>query len=565
VREAGIAFVGPGPEVIRTFGDKTAARALAIEAGVPTVPGTDGPVATREAARAFAAGAGFPLMVKAAMGGGGRGMRVVRSAGELDEAFERARSEAEAAFGDGTVFIERLIDKPRHIEVQILADGDGRMVHLYERDCSVQRRHQKVVEMAPAQNLPMPVREALWADALTLAKASGYRNAGTVEFLVDPEGRHYFIEVNPRIQVEHTVTEEVTGVDLVQSQIRIAGGASLEDLGLRQETISARGVAVQCRVTTEDPTKNFQPDIGRIEVFRSGGGMGIRLDGGSGYAGAQISPDYDSLLVKVTAHGLTFDVAVQKLRRALAEFRVRGVSTNIPFLQNVLTHPRFVAAEIDTGFVADSPELFTFPRRRNRAQRMLRYLADVAVNGPRVPGMGATPTSSVEPTAPVVDRKVPPPVGWRDLLLGPGARGLRAGGAGAPGAAGDRHDLAGRPPVAADDPRPDPGSRHHRAGDGPVAASALQPRDVGRGHLRRRPPLPPGGSLGAPRAAAGARPERALPDAAAGRQRGRLHQLPRQRRPSLRAGGPRARHRRLPDLRLPELRREPEARHRRGG
>jgi pyruvate carboxylase len=418
--EAGIAFVGPGPEVIRTFGDKTAARALAIEAGVPTVPGTDGPVATREAARAFAAGAGFPLMVKAAMGGGGRGMRVVRSAGELDEAFERARSEAEAAFGDGTVFIERLIDKPRHIEVQILADGDGRMVHLYERDCSVQRRHQKVVEMAPAQNLPMPVREALWADALTLAKASGYRNAGTVEFLVDPEGRHYFIEVNPRIQVEHTVTEEVTGVDLVQSQIRIAGGASLEDLGLRQETISARGVAVQCRVTTEDPTKNFQPDIGRIEVFRSGGGMGIRLDGGSGYAGAQISPDYDSLLVKVTAHGLTFDVAVQKLRRALAEFRVRGVSTNIPFLQNVLTHPRFVAAEIDTGFVADSPELFTFPRRRNRAQRMLRYLADVAVNGPRVPGMGATPTSSVEPTAPVVDRKVPPPVGWRDLLLAQG-------------------------------------------------------------------------------------------------------------------------------------------------
>jgi pyruvate carboxylase len=420
VREAGIAFVGPGPEVIRTFGDKTAARALAIEAGVPTVPGTDGPVATREAARAFAAEAGFPLMVKAAMGGGGRGMRVVRSAGELDEAFERARSEAEAAFGDGTVFIERLIDKPRHIEVQILADGDGRMVHLYERDCSVQRRHQKVVEMAPAQNLPMPVREALWADALTLAKASGYRNAGTVEFLVDPEGRHYFIEVNPRIQVEHTVTEEVTGVDLVQSQIRIAGGASLEDLGLRQETISARGVAVQCRVTTEDPTKNFQPDIGRIEVFRSGGGMGIRLDGGSGYAGAQISPDYDSLLVKVTAHGLTFDVAVQKLRRALAEFRVRGVSTNIPFLQNVLTHPRFVAAEIDTGFVADSPELFTFPRRRNRAQRMLRYLADVAVNGPRVPGMGATPTSSVEPTAPVVDRKVPPPVGWRDLLLAQG-------------------------------------------------------------------------------------------------------------------------------------------------
>ncbi len=413
--EAGIAFVGPPPEVLRALGDKTAARAIADKAGVPTVPGTDGPVADLEAARAFAEDAGYPLMIKAAMGGGGRGMRVVRHAGQLEEAFARATSEAAAAFGDGTVFIERFVEHPRHIEVQILADHAGQVIHLFERDCSVQRRHQKVVEMAPAQRLDPKMREALCRDAVKIAETVGYRNAGTVEFLVDARG-HYFIEANPRIQVEHTVTEQITGVDLVQSQILIAGGATFDVLGLAQATIEPRGVAIQCRMTTEDPSRQFQPDTGRIEVFRSGAGMGIRLDGGTGYAGARVSPDYDSLLVKVTAHALTFDGALKKLRRALAEFRVRGVSTNIPFLQNVLTHPRFLAGDVDTTFVDDTAELFDFPRRKNRAQRFLRYLADVIVNGPSVPGMSGTPPSTIEPVIPEVDTKAPPPPGWRRIL-----------------------------------------------------------------------------------------------------------------------------------------------------
>ena len=414
--DAGIAFVGPPPAVLRALGDKTAARALAKKAGVPTVPGTDGPVQTIEEARAFAATAGYPLIVKAAMGGGGRGMRVVRAAEALQTSFERASSEAKAAFGDGTVFIERFVEHPRHIEVQVLADAEGDVIHLFERDCSVQRRHQKVVEMAPAQQLEPSVREALCADAVAIAKAVGYRNAGTVEFLVEKNGRYHFIEANPRIQVEHTVTEEVTGIDLVQAQIRIAGGATFADLGLSQEDVTTRGVAIQCRVTTEDPTKGFQPDTGRIEVFRSGAGMGIRLDGGSGYSGARVSPDYDSLLVKVTARALTFQATVDKLHRALAEFRVRGVSTNIPFLHNVLTHPRFLAGDTDTTFVDDSPELFTFACRKNRAQRFLRFLADVAVNGPSVPGMSATPPARVRPALPTIDRDVPPPQGWRGIL-----------------------------------------------------------------------------------------------------------------------------------------------------
>lgn len=415
-REAGIAFVGPTPEVLETFGDKTAARKIAAAAGIPTVPGTEEPVRTYEEARAFTETFGFPVMVKAAMGGGGRGMRVVRKAEELEEAFGRASSEALAAFGDGTLFLERFLEHPRHIEVQILADARGDVLHLYERDCSVQRRHQKVVEMAPAQKLDPAVREAICADAVKLAETVGYRNAGTVEFLVDSDGRHYFIEVNPRIQVEHTVTEQVTLIDLVQAQIRIAGGATFDELGLSQDKIQVRGVAIQCRVTTEDPRKGFQPDTGRIQVFREGTGMGIRLDGGSGYAGAQISPDYDSLLVKVTAHAGTFREAVDKLHRALAEFRVRGVNTNIPFLHNVLRHPRFESFDVDTSFVDDTPELFHFPTRKNRAQRLLRYLAEVAVNAAPVPGMSTAKPSKVVATVPSYDKTRPPPQGWRDIL-----------------------------------------------------------------------------------------------------------------------------------------------------
>ncbi len=421
---ADIAFVGPAPEVLDTFGDKTAARTLAIAAGVSVVPGSDGPVADLAGARAFAAAHGFPLIIKAAMGGGGRGMRVVRAAEELDEAFNRASSEARASFGDGTVFIERFIASPRHIEVQILGDRTGAALHLHERDCSVQRRHQKVIEMAPAIGLDDKVRAALHADALKLARASHYTNAGTVEFLVDPEGRHYFIEVNPRIQVEHTVTEEVTNVDLVQAQIRIAGGATLAELGLEQSALKPRGHAIQCRITTEDPLQSFNPDTGRIEAYRSASGMGIRLDGGSGYSGAVISPHYDSLLVKVTARAQSFPAAVQKLQRALSEFRVRGVKTNIPFLQKVLAHPTFVAGEVTTTFVDETPELFQFPVRRNRAQRVLRFLADIAVNGPSTPWATQTPPAAVDPEIPAVPTGSAIPPGWRDLLRGEGPAGF---------------------------------------------------------------------------------------------------------------------------------------------
>jgi pyruvate carboxylase len=422
---AGVAFIGPSPRALDVFGDKTAARALALAAGVPVVPGSDGPVADLPAARAFAAAHGFPIIVKAAMGGGGRGMRVVRADDELDEAFTRAASEARAAFGDGTVFLERYIASARHVEVQILGDHAGELVHLYERDCSVQRRHQKVVEMAPALGLSEQTRAALHADALKLARQVGYENAGTVEFLVDEAGRHYFIEVNPRIQVEHTVTEEVTGVDLVQAQIRIAGGATLDDLGLHQDAIHVRGHAIQCRITTEDPRANFRPDTGRIEAYRSASGMGIRLDGGSGYAGAVITPHYDSLLVKVTARGNTFDGARHKLLRALAEFRIRGVKTNIPFLQNVLGHPRFVGGDLDTNFVDATPELFDLPPRRNRAQRLLRFLAEVAVNGPTTPWATSNPPARIEPEVPEV-RADAPRTGWRDLLRERGPRAFAA-------------------------------------------------------------------------------------------------------------------------------------------
>ena len=416
-QQAGIAFVGPPPGVLEALGDKTAGRHLAAEAGVPIIPGTPEPLANLDAARAFAAEHGFPLIIKAAKGGGGRGMRVVKSEAELDDAFDRAVSEATSAFGDGSVFIERYVSRPRHIEVQILADAVGNVIHLFERDCSVQRRHQKVVEIAPAFGLDPGVRQAITSDAVKLAEKVGYQNAGTFEFLLDEQGSHYFIEANPRIQVEHTVTEQVTLVDLVQSQILIAGGATLPELGLEQSGVQVRGFAIQCRVTTEDPLHGFQPDTGRIEVFRPGEGLGIRLDGGSGYDGAQISPFYDSLLVKVTGHAATFEEAARKLHRALAEFRVRGVSTNIPFLQNVLTHERFLDGRIDTEFIADTPKLFRFPRRRNRAQRLLRYLGGVVVNGPSTPWISSTAPVDIEPQIPEIPVGTRPPEGWRKVFL----------------------------------------------------------------------------------------------------------------------------------------------------
>uniref|UniRef100_A0A6Q2ZNZ1 Pyruvate carboxylase n=1 Tax=Esox lucius TaxID=8010 RepID=A0A6Q2ZNZ1_ESOLU len=323
--DAGVRFIGPSPETVRKMGDKVEARSLAISAGVPVVPGTDGPIASLEEARLFAETYGFPIIFKAAYGGGGRGMRVVKEYEELEENYQRAYSEALTAFGNGALFVEKFIERPRHIEVQILGDKYGNVIHLFERDCSIQRRHQKVVEIAPAADLDPNLRDRLTSDSVKLAKQVGYENAGTVEFLVDKHGKHYFIEVNSRLQVEHTVTEEVTDVDLVHAQLRVCEGRSLSELGLIQEQIRVNGCAIQCRVTTEDPARGFQPDTGRLEVFRSGEGMGIRLDSASAFPGAVISPHYDSLLVKVIASGKDMATAAAKMHRALSEFRVRGV------------------------------------------------------------------------------------------------------------------------------------------------------------------------------------------------------------------------------------------------
>uniref|UniRef100_A0A6Q2YHB6 Pyruvate carboxylase n=1 Tax=Esox lucius TaxID=8010 RepID=A0A6Q2YHB6_ESOLU len=323
--DVGVRFIGPSPEVVRQMGDKVEARALAIRAGVPVVPGTDGPITCLSEAQEFSKTYGFPIIFKAAYGGGGRGMRVVKEYEELEENYQRAHSEALAAFGNGALFVEKFIERPRHIEVQILGDKYGNVIHLYERDCSIQRRHQKVVEIAPAVQLDPHLRDRLTADSVNLARQVGYENAGTVEFLVDKHGRHYFIEVNSRLQVEHTVTEQITDVDLVHAQLRVCEGRSLPELGLKQDNIRINGFAIQCRVTTEDPARGFQPDTGRLEVFRSGEGMGIRLDSASAFQGAVISPHYDSLLVKVIASGKDLPAAAAKMHRALAEFRVRGV------------------------------------------------------------------------------------------------------------------------------------------------------------------------------------------------------------------------------------------------
>ncbi|KAI5995687.1 carbamoyl-phosphate synthase L chain, ATP binding domain-containing protein [Pisolithus albus] len=427
VQQAGIAFVGPPPEVIDKCGDKTKARELAMRVGVPVVPGTPGPVESYLEGESFTKEHGFPVIIKAAMGGGGRGMRVVREQSEFQSAFERAVSEAKSAFGDGTVFIERFLERPRHIEVQILADAVGNTIHMFERDCSVQRRHQKVVEVAPATHLPEEVRQAILNDAIKLASGVGYRNAGTAEFLVDQMGRHYFIEINPRIQVEHTITEEITGIDIVAAQIQIAAGATLPQLGLTQEAISRRGFAIQCRVTTEDAAMGFQPDTGKIEVYRSAGGNGVRLDASSGFAGAQITPHYDSLLVKCTVSGTTYEVARRKMLRALVEFRIRGVKTNIPFLFRLLTHDVFIGGKTWTTFIDDTPELFKLVQSQNRAQKLLAYLGDLAVNGSSIKGQNGDPGLKDEivipklenrdhPNGPPLDTTFPCQLGWRNII-----------------------------------------------------------------------------------------------------------------------------------------------------
>ncbi|KAF2452518.1 pyruvate carboxylase [Lineolata rhizophorae] len=438
VEDSGLIWVGPTPETIDRLGDKVSARKLAIECEVPVVPGTPGPVAKFEEVKAFTDEYGFPIIIKAAFGGGGRGMRVVRNQESLKDSFERATSEAKSAFGNGTVFVERFLDRPKHIEVQLLGDNHGNVVHLYERDCSVQRRHQKVVELAPAKDLPVETRDSILADAVKLAKSVNYRNAGTAEFLVDQQNRYYFIEINPRIQVEHTITEEITGIDVVAAQIQIAAGASLPQLGLTQDRISTRGFAIQCRITTEDPAKGFAPDTGKIEVYRSAGGNGVRLDGGNGFAGAVITPHYDSMLVKCTCHGSTYEIVRRKMLRALVEFRIRGVKTNIPFLASLLTHPTFIEGTCWTTFIDDTPELFALIGSQNRAQKLLSYLGDIAVNGSQIKGQIGDPKFKGEIVVPsledshgnAIDATEPCQKGWRNIIVKEGpeafAKAVRA-------------------------------------------------------------------------------------------------------------------------------------------
>lgn len=414
--EAGITFVGPSAEVLRLTGNKSRAIAAARDAGLPVLASTE-PGRDVDALVAAAEDIEGPVFVKAVAGGGGRGMRRVEDRSQLRGAIEAAMREAESAFGDPTVFLEQAVIEPRHIEVQILADTTGEVIHLYERDCSVQRRHQKVIELAPAPNLDPALRERICADAVAFARAIGYSCAGTVEFLVDREGRHVFIEMNPRIQVEHTVTEEVTDVDLVQSQLRIAAGETLADLGLTQDAIVLRGAALQCRITTEDPANGFRPDTGRITAYRSPGGAGVRLDGGTAL-GAEVAAHFDSMLVKLTCRGRTFDIAVARARRAVAEFRIRGVSTNIPFLQAVLDDPDFAAGRVTTSFIEERPQLLTARSSADRGTRLLTYLADVTVNHPH----GDRPhlVNPVE-KLPRVDLAAAPARGSRDRLreLGP--------------------------------------------------------------------------------------------------------------------------------------------------
>ena len=426
----GITFIGPPAAVLEMAGNKVTAKQHAIEAGVPVLSSSDASddidYLIAEADRI-----GFPIFAKAVAGGGGRGMRRVDTRDDLPAALEAAMREAVSAFGDGRMFVEQAVARPRHIEVQILADSSGETVHLFERDCSIQRRHQKVVEIAPAPNLSEDLRQALHGDAIAFARSIGYRNAGTVEFLVETAGpragQHVFIEMNPRIQVEHTVTEEVTDVDLVQAQMRIASGESLAELGLTQDKISVRGAALQCRITTEDPSEGFRPDAGQITTYRSPGGAGIRLDGGTIYAGAQVSPYFDSMLAKLTARGRDFPTAVQRARRALAEFRIRGVSTNISFLAAVLADPDFAAGDVSTSFIDERPELVRPRESRDRGTKIMAWLADVTVNQPNGPrGSAPHPPDKL----PRVSLDTPAPSGSRQQLLEQGpvefARKLRA-------------------------------------------------------------------------------------------------------------------------------------------
>ncbi|PLR97421.1 pyruvate carboxylase [Bacillus sp. T33-2] len=381
--EEGFIFIGPGTKHLDMFGDKVKARGQAQLAEIPVIPGSNGPVANAGEVEKFCGQYGFPVIIKASLGGGGRGMRIVKNNDEVKEAFERAKSEAKAAFGNDEVYVERFIENPKHIEVQIIGDKHGSIVHLFERDCSVQRRHQKVVEVAPCVSITSELRNRICEAAVRLMANVGYVNAGTVEFLVAGD-EFYFIEVNPRVQVEHTITEMVTGIDIVQTQILVAEGHELHGgvIGIpEQKNIHVHGYAIQSRVTTEDPLNNFMPDTGKIMAYRSGGGFGVRLDGGNGFQGAVITPHYDSLLVKLSTHAMTFEQAAAKMVRNLQEFRIRGIKTNIPFLENVVKHEKFRTGQYDTSFIDSTPELFLFPKRKDRGTKMLSYIGNVTVNG----------------------------------------------------------------------------------------------------------------------------------------------------------------------------------------
>lgn len=423
-QEAGVTFIGPPPAVLDLAGNKVTALRAAREAGIPVLASTD-PSTDVETLVAQAEEIGFPVFVKAVAGGGGRGMRRVDHRADLPEALAAAMREADSAFGDASVYLEQAVLRPRHIEVQILADATGEIVHLFERDCSVQRRHQKVIEIAPAPNLDPALRDALCRDAVAFARHIGYVNAGTVEFLVDTAGeragQHVFIEMNPRIQVEHTVTEEVTDVDLVQAQMRIASGETLADIGLSQESVRVNGFAMQTRITTEDPANGFRPDTGRIIAYRSPGGAGVRLDGATATAGAEISGHFDSMLVKLTCRGKDFATAVARSRRALAEFRIRGVRTNIPFLQAVLADDAFLAGDLATSFIDERPSLLEARESANRGTKLLAFLADVTVNRPHGPRPAAIDPRRKLPAA---DLTAPAPAGSRQRLLELGPEGF---------------------------------------------------------------------------------------------------------------------------------------------
>ena len=419
--DAGITFVGPRPELLDMMGDKTAARNVAQRIGVPTLPGTEEAIVDRDEAIKAARKIGFPLIIKAAFGGGGRGMRVVRKASELQGLLDEAQAEAGRAFGNSAVFLEKFVQRVKHIEVQILGDQHGNVLHLHERDCSVQRRHQKVIEVAPSFGLPESVIGELCDGAVRLAKEIRYDNAGTVEFLYDLDThKWYFIEMNPRVQVEHTVTEVVTGIDIVRSQILIAQGHALDSAELdlpKQEDIPKNGFAIQSRVTTEDPENGFMPDYGKILAYRSPGGLGIRLDGGMGYSGSVITPFYDSMLVKAIASGRNYEIAMDRMQRALSEFRVRGVKTNIPFIENVIGHPEFRTGQATTSLIDTTPELFTFKPRRDRASKLLSFIGNVIVNG-NPHAKGFKPERAFDnPPVPRIDYSNPTPKGTRDLLL----------------------------------------------------------------------------------------------------------------------------------------------------